>query len=56
MEIEIKYNLKKNRNVNYIKLNMEVHSRNHYTLTIYLEIKKERKFKTNVNCIKIENE
>ena len=38
-EIECRSKLNKNRNGNCIKLNMEVYSRNQYTLTIYLEIK-----------------
>ena len=34
-EIELKLKLNKNKNENCIKLKMKVHSRNHYTVTIY---------------------
>ena len=35
---------------------MEVHSRNHYTLTIYQENKKKRKLDREGNLIKIEDD
>ena len=45
-----------NKNGSSIKLKMEVHSRNHYTLKIYLEIKLRRKLNGDGNLIKIEVE
>ena len=38
--------MNKNKNGSCIKLNKEVHSRNHYNLTIYLEMKKKKTIKT----------
>ena len=38
-EIELKWKLNKNKNGSCTKLKMKVHSRNHYTSMIFLEIK-----------------
>ena len=56
MEIEIKWKKIKNRNGNCIKLNMEVYSRNHYTLATYLKIEQKRKLNKNGSAIKIKME
>ena len=47
---------KKKKNRSCRKIKMEVHSRKHYTLTIYLEIKLKRKLNGDGNLIKIEVE
>ena len=36
-----------NKNGSWVKIKMKVHSRNHYTLTIYLEIKIKKKLNLN---------
>ena len=55
-ENEYNWKLTKNKNWSCIKLKMEVHSRNQYTLMIYLEIKLKRKLNGDGNWIKIEME